>query len=92
MAKDLKRLYTYLSVFLPSKQSFFFLLTDGLIHTISLLYMTSRQLDNESINEEIVQKSKNTASPILWEEIHVLGDKPRRRKTTPHKSRGIKTK
>lgn len=35
--------------------------------------------------------SKNIPSPVLWEEIHILGDKPRRKKI-PHESRSIKTK
>lgn len=50
--------------------------------------MTCRQLDNDSISEEAGENLSNLPNPVLWEDIHVLGDKPR----TDLKSRDIKTK
>lgn len=55
-----------------------------LIHTISLLYMTCRQLDSEEAEEN---SSNNMPNPILWEDIHVFRGKPRRNKNRPQVKR-----
>lgn len=49
--------------------------------------MTCRQMDNDSISEEVGENSSNNMPNLmLWEDIHVLGDKPRRNKNKPQEA------